>query len=160
MAPHIFELRIFAVQGLTTNMRNGNTPDAMNAAQGSIWVNAPVAAVYKRWLQFEDYPKFITAIKRVRKLDENHFAASLAFTGKQHEAMLEIILRVPERRLAWRTVSNGHALDHLAAGVVSFASHPGQSTCVNFKLTSSFGGAVSHRVEKYLHNFKKLVEVR
>jgi len=160
MAPHIFELRIFAVQGLTTNMRNGNTPDAMNAAQGSIWVNAPVAAVYKRWLQFEDYPKFITAIKRVRKLDDNHFAASLAFNGKQHEAMLEIMLRVPERRLAWRTVSNGHALDHLAAGVVSFASHPGQSTCVNFKLTSSFGGAVSHRVEKYLHNFKKLVEVR
>src|SRR5436309_2268251 len=40
----------------------------MDAAEGSIVVKASVAAVYKRWLAFEDYPKFITAIKRVRKL--------------------------------------------------------------------------------------------
>jgi hypothetical protein len=72
--------------------------------------------------------------------------------------MLEIMLRVSERRLAWRTVSNGHAPDHLAAGVVSFASSPDSSTYINFKLTSSFGGAISHRVDQYLHNFKKLVE--
>ncbi len=123
-------------------------------------VNAPVAAVYKRWMAFEDYPKFITVIKRVRRLDANHFVASLAFKGKQHDAMLEIMLRVPERRLAWRTVSNGHAPDHLAAGVVSFESCSGRTTCVTFKLTSSFGGAVSGRVDRYLHNFKRLVEER
>jgi uncharacterized membrane protein len=132
----------------------------MDAAEGSIVVKAPVATVYKRWLAFEDYPKFITAIKRVRKLDANHFVASLAFNGKQYEATLEIMLRVPERRLAWRTLSDGHAPDHLAAGVVSFASCSDESTCVSFKLASSFGGAVSHRVDKYLHNFKKLVENR
>ena len=139
-------------------LKNDNTRNAMNAAQGSIVVNAPVAAVYKRWLAFEDYPKFITVIKRVRRLDANHFVASLAFKGKQHDAMLEIMLRVPERRLAWRTVSNGHAPDHLAAGVVSFESCSGRTTCVTFKLTSSFGGAVSGRVDRYLHNFKRLVE--
>jgi len=72
--------------------------------------------------------------------------------------MLEIMLRVSERRLAWRTVSNGHAPDHLAAGVVSFASRPDRATCVSFKLTSTFGGAVSRRLDRYLHNFKKLVE--
>jgi uncharacterized membrane protein len=132
----------------------------MNAAQGSIVVNAPVSAVYKRWLEFEDYPKFITAIKRVRKLDESHFAASLAFRGKLHQANLELMLRVPDRRLAWRTISDGTAPDHLAAGVVSFASHPEQKTCVNLKLTSSFGGAISGRVDRYLHNFKRLVEAR
>jgi uncharacterized membrane protein len=37
-----------------------NTGNAMNAAQGSIIVKAPVANVYKRWLGFEEYPKFIT----------------------------------------------------------------------------------------------------
>jgi uncharacterized membrane protein len=140
---------------METNGMNGNV---MNAAQGSIVVKAPIADVYKRWLKLEDYPKFITAIKRVRKLNENHFSASVGFNGKQQDARLEIMLRVPERRLAWRTVSEGHAPDHLAAGVVSFASRPNQSTCVNLKLTSSFGGAVSHRVDKYLHNFKRLVE--
>jgi uncharacterized membrane protein len=140
--------------------KKGTRPLAMDAAEGSIVVKAPIAAVYKRWLEFEDYPKFITAIKRVRKLDTNHFVALLAFNGKQHEAMLEIMLRVPERRLAWRTVSNGHAPDHLAAGVVSFASCSDRTTCITFKLTSSFGGAVSRRVDRYLHNFKRLIEER
>jgi uncharacterized membrane protein len=132
----------------------------MGAGEGSIAVNAPVAAVYNCWLAFEDYPKFITAIKRVRKLDKNHFIASFAFNGKQYEATLEIMLRVPERRLAWRTIFNNHAQDHLAAGVVSFASLSDHGTRVSLKLTSSFGGGVSNRVDKYLRNFKRLIEKR
>jgi uncharacterized membrane protein len=137
---------------------HGNGTRAIDAAEGSVVVNAPVADVYQRWLAFEDYPKFITAIKRVRKLDNNHFVASLGFNGKQYETTLEMMLRVPERRLAWRTLADHRAPDHLAAGVVSFASFSDQSTCVTLKLTSSFGGVVSHRVDRYLHNFKKLVE--
>ena len=136
----------------------GNRPRAMDAAEGSIVVNAPVADVYKRWLAFEDYPKFMTVVKRVRKLDANHFVASLAFNGKQYEARLEMMLRVPERRLAWRTIADHSALDHIAAGVVSFASLPDQSTCVTLKLTSSFGGGISNRVGRYLRNFKRLIE--
>ncbi len=136
----------------------GNRPRVMDAAEGSIVVNAPVADVYRRWLAFEDYPKFMTVIKRVRKLDKNHFVASLVFNGKRYEAILEMMLRVPERRLAWRTIADHSAFDHVAAGVVSFASLPDQSTCVTLKLTSSFGGAVSGRVDRYLQNFKTLVE--
>jgi uncharacterized membrane protein len=140
--------------------KKGSRPLAIDAAEGSIVVNAPVADVYERWLAFVDYPKFITAIKRVRKLDANHFSASLAFNGKEHEATLEMMLRVPERRLAWRTLADHRAPDHLAAGVVSFVSRPDQSTCITLKLTSSFGGAVSRRVDRYLQNFKRLVEAR
>ena len=132
----------------------------MDAAEGSITVNMPIAAVYKRWLAFEDYPKFITVIKRVRKLDANHFVASLGFNGKQYDTTLEVILRVPERRLAWRTLADHRAPDHLAAGVVSFAALSDRSTCITLKLTSSFGGAVSNRVDKYLHNFKRFIEER
>ncbi len=132
----------------------------MDAAEGAIVVNAPITGVFQRWLAFEDYPKFITAIKRVRKLDANHFVATLGFNGKRYDAMLEIMLRVPDRRLAWRTVANGHAPDHLATGVVSFESPSDRTTRVSLKLSSSFGGAVSSRVDKYLHNFKKLVEAR
>ena len=138
--------------------KKGTRPLAMDAAEGSIAVKAPVAAVYKRWLAFEDYPKFINVIKRVRKLDANHFIASLVFNGKQHEATLEMMLRVPERRLAWRTLADHRARNHFAAGVVSFASLSHRSTCVTLKLTSSFGGAVSGRIDKYLHNFKRLIE--
>ena len=115
----------------------------MDAAEGSIVVNAPVADVYERWLAFEDYPRFITAIKRVRKLDANHFVASLGFNGKQYDTTLEMMLRVPERRLAWRTLADHRAPDHFAAGVVAFTSLSDQSTCLTLKLTSSFGGAAN-----------------
>jgi uncharacterized membrane protein len=138
--------------------KNGSRPLTMDTAEGSIVVNAPVAAVYKRWLAFEDYPKFITAMKRVRRLDAYHFVASLGFNGKQYDTTLEVMLCVPERRLAWRTLADHHAHDHFAAGVVSFTALSDQSTCVTLKLTSSFGGAVSNRVDRYLHNFKRLVE--
>jgi len=127
----------------------------MKGAEGSIVVNAPVAAVYKRWLEFEDYPKFIDVIKGVRRLDANHFVASLAFNRKQYETMLEVLLRVPERRLAWRTMADHN---HRSTGVVSFVSRPDQSTCVTLKLTSSFRGAVSRRVDRYLQNFKRIIE--
>ena len=130
----------------------------MDAAEGSIVIKASVVDVYQRWLAFEDYPKFITAIKRVRKLDANHFVASLGFNGKQYDTTLEMMLCVPERRFAWRTLADDRAPDHLATGVVSFASLSDQGTRVTLKLTSSFGGAVSSRVDKYLRNFKSLVE--
>ena len=130
----------------------------MGAAEGSILVNAPVSDVYQRWVAFEEYPKFITVIKRVRKLDANHFVASLRFNGKQFETMLEMMLRVQDRRLAWRTFSNGQTPAHLATGVVLFLSHHDRMTRITFKLTSSFGGAVSKRVDKYLRNFKRLIE--
>jgi uncharacterized membrane protein len=136
----------------------GNIALAMDAAEGSIVVKAPVADVYERWLAFEDYPKFITVIKRVRRLDENHFVASLSFNGQQYETTFEMMLCVPERRLAWRTLADHRAPDHLAAGVVSFTPLSGRSTCITLKLTSSFGGAVSRRIGIYLQNFKTLIE--
>jgi hypothetical protein len=68
------------------------------------------------------------------------------------------MLRVPERRLAWRTLADHRAPDHLAAGVVSFTSFSVESTCVTLKLTSSFGGAVSRRVGIYLQKFKTLIQ--
>jgi uncharacterized membrane protein len=136
----------------------GSNPRTIDAAEGSIVVKAPVARVYAHWLAFEDYPKFITVIQRVRKLDPNHFVATLGFNGKQYETTLEMMLCVPERRLAWRTLADHHARDQLAAGVVSFSPLTNESTCVTLKLTSSFGGAVSNRIATYLKNFKTLIE--
>jgi hypothetical protein len=91
-------------------------------------------------------------------LDANHFVASLGLNGKEYETTLEMILRVPERRLAWRTLADPRVPDHFAAGVVSFAPLSDRSTCVTLKLTSSFGGTVSRRVGIYLQNFKKMIE--
>src|SRR5207237_10879267 len=76
---------------------NGSRPRTIDAAEGSIVVNAPVADVYERWLAFEDYPKFIAAIKCVRTLDANHFVASISFNGNQYETTRELMLCIRER---------------------------------------------------------------
>jgi uncharacterized membrane protein len=134
----------------------------MSAAEGSILVKAPIGSVYRQWVRFEEFPKFMTVVKEVQKLDANHFFIAVAHNGKRHEGVLEIMLRVPERRLAWRVLAGKSSSDHLATGVVSFTSRSDRSTCVTLKVSSSFGGSrtVSRRVTKYLKNFKRLAEER
>jgi uncharacterized membrane protein len=131
---------------------------AMNTAEGSIVVKAPIGSVYRRWLRVEDFPKFMTALKEVQKLDANHFFIAVAYNGKRQEGVLEIMLRVPERRLGWRVLAGKSPSDQRGTGVVSFTSQSDRSTCVTLKISSSFSGAVSRRVDRYLHNFKRLVE--
>jgi uncharacterized membrane protein len=129
----------------------------MSAAQGSIVVKAPIGNVYQQWLRIEDFPKFMPALKEVRKLGSGHFAISFSLKGKRYEGVLEIMLQVPERRLAWRALV-GRASEHFAAGVVSFISRPDESTCVTLKLSSSFDATVSRQMHSYLRKFKRFME--
>jgi uncharacterized membrane protein len=133
----------------------------MNTAQGSVLVEAPIGSVYRRWLRFEDSPQFMTAVKEVEKLDANHFFVTVACNGKKLEGVLEIMLRVPERRLAWRLVTGKSRCDHIATGVVSFSSQSDGNTRVNLKISYSIvGDDLSDRIGKYLRNFKRLAEDR
>jgi uncharacterized membrane protein len=133
----------------------------MNTAQGSILIKAPIGSVYRRWLRFEDSPQFMTALKKVEKLDANHFFIAVTCNGKQMEGVLEIMLRVPERRLAWRLVAGKSHCDHVATGVTSFTSQSDRSTRVSLKVSSStVGDNLSDRVHQYLRNFKRRVEDR
>ena len=130
----------------------------MNAVQGSIVVNAPIASVYRQWLRLEDLPKFISAVTEVKKVDANHFFIAVSHKGKRYEGVLEIVLRVPERRLAWRVVARKSSSHRFAIGVVSFTSRSDRSTGVSVRISSSFDGTVSRRVNLYLRNFKRLIE--
>ena len=115
----------------------------MNTAQGSILVKAPIGSVYRRWLRFEDSPQFMTAVKEVEKLDANHFFMAVTCNGKRMEGVLEIMLRVPERRLAWRLVAGKSHCDHVATGVTSFTSQSDRTTRVNVKISFPTVGATS-----------------
>jgi uncharacterized membrane protein len=129
----------------------------MSAAQGSIVVRAPIGSVYQQWLRIEDFPKFMPAVKEVEKLDDEHFALVASLNGNRHEAVLEIMLQVPERRLAWRALASRPS-EHFVSGVVCFTSRPDQSTCVSLKICPDFNGAVSRRMHSYLRNFKRFME--
>src|SRR3954470_5422748 len=93
---------------------NWDEPAAMNAAEKSIIVNAPVAEVYERWLRFEELPKFIKSLGNVERIDDTHFSFSNRRDGKEQRGVIEIIRQIPERTVAWRTIADGVGLGVVA----------------------------------------------
>jgi uncharacterized membrane protein len=119
-------------------------------------VKAPIDRVYEQWSRMEDLPKFITPLRNVRRIDETHF--SYIWSGicrsDDQQGIFQIVLQIPGRRIAWRTLSNG-----FMSGVVSFEPRSQLETEVTLKIRSIFDPpSLSRRVEEYLRNFKQLVE--
>lgn len=126
----------------------------INAAQQFVVVKAPIARVYEQWSRIEDLPRFITAIREVRRIDDAHFCYVWHPNGEDKQGVFQIVLQIPGRRIAWRTISNG-----FVSGVVSFEPRSEQETEVILKIRSIFDPSnLSRRVEEYLGNFKRLVE--
>jgi uncharacterized membrane protein len=127
---------------------------AINAAQHTVVVRAPVDRVYGQWSRLEDLPKFIPPLRDVRRIDDTHFSYTWHPSGGDQQGVFHIVLQIPGRRIAWRTMSNG-----FVSGVVSFEPRSQQETEVTLKIRSIFDPpSLSRRVEEYLGNFKRLVE--
>ena len=90
-------------------------PAIMNAARHFIVVKAPVDRVYEQWSRLEDLPKFVTPLQEVRRIDDTHFSYRWQPAGGDRKGVFHIILQIPGRRIAWRSVSDG-----FMSGVVSF----------------------------------------
>jgi len=128
----------------------------MNAARQSVIVKAPIGQIYEQWLRVEDLPKFITPLRNVRRLDDERFSYTWHPNGNEQQGVFHIVLRVPGRRIAWRSMSDG-----FMSGVVSFEPRSDQETEITLKIRSVFDPPrLSRRVEEYLGNFKLLVESR
>lgn len=127
---------------------------AMNAARHFVVVKAPVDRVYEQWSRLEDLPRFIPPLREVRRIDDTHFSYTWHPDGGDHNGLFHIVLQIPGRRIAWRTMSNG-----FMSGVVSFEPRSQEETEVTLKIRSIFDSpSLSHRLEEYLGNFKRLVE--
>ena len=135
------------------NSAPGTWP-AINAAQQFVVVKAPIARVYEQWSRIEDLPRFITAIREVRRMDDAHFSYIWDLNGKRKKGIFHIVLQIPGRRIAWRSISDG-----FMSGVVFFEPRSEKETEVTLKIRSIFDPPnLSRRVEEYLGNFKRLVE--
>ena len=135
-----------------------NRPPAIqpviNAAQQFVVVKAPIARVYEQWSRIEDLPRFITAIREIQRIDDAHFSYVWHLNGEEEKGIFHIVLQIPGRRIAWRTISDG-----FMSGVVFFEPHSEKETEVTLKIRSIFDPPnLSRRVEEYLGNFKRLVE--
>ena len=128
---------------------------AINAAQRFVVVKAPISRVYEQWSRIEDLPRFITAIRDVRRIDATHFSYVWYPNGEDKKGIFQIVLQIPGRRIAWRTNSNG-----FMSGVVFFEPRSEQETEVTLKIRSIFDPPnLSRRLEEYLGNFKHLLEI-
>ena len=128
----------------------------MNAARHSVIVKAPIGKAYEQWSRVEDLPKFVTPLRNVKRIDETRFSYTWSGSCRSNEqhGVFQIVLRVPERRIAWRSPSDG-----FMSGVVCFESRSNEDTEVTLKIRSIFDPpSLSRRVEEYLGNFKRLVE--
>jgi uncharacterized membrane protein len=132
----------------------GSAPIEMNAARQSVVVKAPISEVYEQWSRVENLPRFITPLRNVQRIDDTHFSYIWHPNGSEQQGVFQIVLRVPSRRIAWRSMSDG-----FMSGVVGFEPRSDQETEITLKIRSVFDPpSLSRRVEEYLRNFKRLVE--
>jgi len=136
--------------------RPKSTPNLidLNTESQSIVVNAPVSEVYHRCLRFDEFPAFISSIKKIKRIDDTRFSCASIINGKEVKSDVLIMMRVPDRRIAWQAVS-----DHFRVGVVFFDPIGGGGTKVTVKVRSivepvQLTGALGH----YLRDFKVYIE--
>jgi len=147
-----------AQQELRRNYQNRPKPTPnfidVNTDSESIVINAPVSEVYHRCLRFEEFPAFISSIKKINRIDDTRFSCASIINGKEVKSDVLIMMRVPDRRIAWQAVS-----DHFRVGVVFFDPIGPAGTKVTVKVRSivkavQLGEALRH----YLRNFKVYIE--
>ena len=131
----------------------------------TIEVNVPVSTVYNQWTQFEDFPQFMASVHEIRQLDDKHLHWKANVAGEEKEWDVEITEQIPDKRIAWRSVSgvpNG--------GVVTFHKISDNLTRIALqmdyqpegpleKLGDAFG-AVRLEPRGNLQKFKDLLEKR
>jgi uncharacterized membrane protein len=113
--------------------------------QKTIRVAAPVEAVWELWNNFEQFPRFMSHLREVRRQDENrsHWVAK-GPAGIPVEWDAIVTERIPNERLAWKSVE-GSAVQ--TAGRVRF--RPTQDGGTEITVQMSYNppaGALGHAV--------------
>ena len=68
-------------------------------------MRVPVRTAYNQWTQFETFPQFMEGVKEVRQLDAAHLHWRAVIAGKEESWDAEIVEQIPDRRVAWRSVT-------------------------------------------------------
>src|SRR5512142_3062793 len=77
----------------------------MEHIEKSIEVKVPVRTAYNQWTQFEDFPKFMEGVKKVKQLDAARLHWVVNVAGRQKEWDAEIVEQIPDKRISWRSIS-------------------------------------------------------
>jgi uncharacterized membrane protein len=137
----------------------------MSTIVESIDLAVPVRVAYDQWTQFEDFPKFMEGVKRVKQLDDTTLEWTAEVAGVERSWRAEITEQEPDTRIAWRSTSGAKN-----AGQVSFEPLGDSMTRVTLELdvepegmVESAGdalGFVERQAEGDLQRFKEFIERR
>lgn len=137
----------------------------MTTVRQEIDVHVPVSTAYNQWTQFEELPRFMDGIREVRQLDDAHLRWVAHVGSDVHEWDAEIVEQVPDRVIAWRSLSGAQH-----NGTVRFEPLSLDQTRVTVEmeyapegLRQGVGAAIGlddRRTKADLERFKDLIEGR
>ena len=137
----------------------------MAKIEKDIVVDVPVNVAYNQWTQFESFPEFMEGVKEVVQLDEKRLRWRADVKGKDQEWEAEITDQIPDRHIAWRSVTGAPN-----AGSVRFQPEGEGRTKVALELTyepqdaaEKVGdalGFLERQVSADLERFKDFIESR
>jgi uncharacterized membrane protein len=134
-------------------------PNPFISVDSSVVIDAPLAEVFERWNRVEDYPTFMEGVREIRWLDDKKFSLKSENGGEFFHSLCELTLRIPERRMAWRTLEGPDC-----SGVACFQNAGGGRTEVTLKMRYNPETGwhnreqVEDRLNRNLQRFKSLVE--
>jgi uncharacterized membrane protein len=137
----------------------------MTTIERSIEVDVPTRVAYDQWTQFEEFPRFMEGVERVRQLDDTHLHWEAEIAGVHREWDAEIVEQEPDARVSWRSVDGTRN-----AGTVTFAPLDVDRTAVVLQLdvepegfaekAGSALGIIERRAKGDLERFKEYIESR
>jgi uncharacterized membrane protein len=111
----------------------------------TVTIDAPVERVYEFWNDFENFPRFMSHVREVRRLGADRTRWVVAGPGGapvEWEAV--VTQRVPNEAISWQTVE-GAVVDH--RGTVRFRPAGPDATSVEVRLAyRPLGGSVGHGI--------------
>jgi uncharacterized membrane protein len=129
------------------------------AVECTVAVQAPISVVFERWCRVEEFPAFMEGVREIRWLDDKRFTLTSENGGQFYHSICELTLRIPERRMAWRTLEGPDS-----SGVACFQNAGGGCTEVTLKMRYDPENGwtnqqqVTERLQRNLTRFKDLVE--
>jgi uncharacterized membrane protein len=137
----------------------------MSTIVETIDVDVPVRTAYDQWTQFEDFPRFMEGITRVRQLTDTTLQWTAKIGGIERSWRAEITEQEPDQRVAWRSTEGA-----MNAGVVTFQPIGDQQSRITLQLdvepsgpvegAGDALGIVERQAEGDLKRFKEYIETR
>jgi uncharacterized membrane protein len=137
----------------------------MATIEKSIDVDVPVRTAYNQWTQFEEFPRFMQGVKRVKQLSDKKLHWEAEIGGKDEHWDAVITEQIPDNRVAWTNTTGAKN-----AGAVDFHYLEPSKTRVTLSIdyepegvVENLGaalGVVDRRVEGDLKRFKEFIEAR